>query len=112
MSIIFKDYKLWGTANWVTRALFQDIESYLDQTPVVGPHIKMCINLDLDTLDLRDMDLQCVSQMEFLVQKAIQDNKISQGSNFHDPTVFPVYIEKLEELGYMIHNVLNDMSIE
>ena len=106
MSILLPNDKLWGVANWISRGFFSDAEQFLQHTSFLAEEIGFCIKTGLDTIDLRNSDLATIRELSALVNDVIARNRVTRGGDFHDPEMFPVYLERLELLNTMTKEAL------
>ena len=60
----------------------------------------------MDTIDLRNSDLATIRELSTLVDDVIARNRLMRGANFHNPEMFPVYLERLELLNTMTKEAL------
>ena len=98
MAILLAGSKVWNAANWVSRAFFRDASEVVgDQSPL-AERIRVCVDAQLDTLDLETASRAELDEMRGLLEKVIALNVRRNGANFAVPSMFPTYQQKLGEL--------------
>jgi len=98
VGVLFSSGRDWSVANWVVRGFFRDCQPFLTDAPLLAPEMKLCFESETDTLDLRSADVRELRELSLLVKLVISENERLQGSKFHQRSLFPVYMQKLEEL--------------
>jgi len=111
MSVLLPKDKMWGVANWASRAFFRDLEPWLDQAPTIADEIRFCIQASLDTLDLREANAATLRELSRLIDHAITTNREKQGRDWEDPSFFPGYMQKLDELKATVQDAITETAV-
>jgi hypothetical protein len=107
MSVLLPGNNVWNASNWVVRSFFEDALPFVGEAPLLAPDVQFFNDAGVGALDLRGGNEEALRELTSLVGRVIEENLRLKGSNFHDPTAFPVYMGKLEELREMV-----DASLE
>jgi hypothetical protein len=110
MSFLLPKNKTWGVANWVSHGFFADAEPFLDQVPSLADDISFCIKSQTDTVDLREASVIAIQELKTLVDKVISSNREKAGRDFHQPEMFPIYMNRLEELKLVVDSLLDGVE--
>jgi hypothetical protein len=98
MAILLPKGAAWLPADWISNGLLHDLAPLVDETTALGEKVRFCVDAQVDTLDLRQADAAEVRDLERLLERAIEENRRSQGASFHQPEAFPRYLEELCKL--------------
>jgi|SRR6188508_974549 len=102
MTILFPGKVVWDVGNWVVRRFIDDAARHLDEAPTLAPDIEDALLSGISGLNLSEPTAAMLEEAVRLVDQVIAANLVSLGNDFHDPSVFPIYLEKLRELRGLI----------
>src|SRR5579859_3132727 len=100
----------WSASQWISRGFFEDALALSDISPKIEKDIRFCVDAGIDTLDLRNVNIDVMRDFNNIVDKVINYRIVIRGNDFHLPEYFPVYMSKLEELRNSAHEVLDKMT--
>jgi hypothetical protein len=98
MTVRFPDKVVWNAANWVERQFFADAAVHLSEVPHLAQAIEDGLESGILRLALDGADPVLLAEAELLVERVLAANLTTRGESFHDPSGFPVYLDKLREL--------------
>jgi hypothetical protein len=104
MSFLFDHDRVWGVANWVSHAFFSDAAPFLAKAPSLSVDITFCLDTGTDTVDLRGRSA-VLHELLALIDDVIAANRKAQGSDFHAPEQFPIYMQQLDRLRTTVQDV-------
>lgn len=108
MPILFSGARVWNAANWVARAFYGDANASLDDQSPLADQIRFCVNADFDTLDLENANRAELDELAKLVETVVELNERRKGENFAEPSLFPVYLQKLVELRQLVAQIITN----
>jgi hypothetical protein len=98
MTVRLPDKVVWNAAGWVVRQFFADASAHVAEVPHLAEAIEDGLESGILRLGLDGPDRAILAEAEVLVDRVLAANLVTAGSNFHDPSGFPVYLDKLREL--------------
>lgn len=111
MSILMPEGVEWLTSSWISRGFFDDAMTLQNIDLRIRNDIRFCLDAEVDTLDLSDVNIIVMKNFSDLVKEVITYRLARKGNDFYLPEYFSLYMSKLEELKNLTHEVLSRMTL-
>jgi len=107
MGLLLPNDKHWLPADWVAMGFFTDCLGLVGEVaPSLADDINFCVKAQLDTLDLRTIERPSALQLLALIKQVLATSRANGGQEFHLPALYPIYIEKLEQLQDLVGDLV------